>query len=51
MSIGRSTSTEAHNTAFTHPDASGAGIPGIGYHEIAATRAWTAMRLLLAEVF
>jgi len=37
--------------SFTHPLASGAGIPGIGYHKIAATRAWTAMSLLLAEVF
>lgn len=37
--------------SFTHPLASAAGMPGIAYHATAATRAWTAMRLLLADVF
>ena len=37
--------------SFTHPLASAAGIPGIGYHKIAATRAWESMRVLLADVF
>jgi dienelactone hydrolase len=37
--------------SFTHPNASRAGIPGIGYDEAAATHAWAAMASLLSEVF
>jgi dienelactone hydrolase len=37
--------------SFTHPRASDAGIPGIAYDEAAATHAWSAMTLLLAEIF
>ena len=37
--------------SFTHPRASEAGLPGIAYDKAAATHAWSAMTVLLEEVF
>ena len=37
--------------SFTHPNAAGAGVPGLEYNERAAARSWRAMLDLFDEVF